>query len=252
VGLTLASLPEPTLTVERLIAGGFEHVGSWQLDSTGRLILIGSPTQNAGVYAFVIGGFAQYVGLASTNLAKRLYFYGRPGVSQSTNIRLNGLLIELLRAGDKVDIYTVSPPDLEWNGWPVSGAEGLESALIRDHVPVFNKKGVPAAAAVAAVKEAAHSYSKTQPTRPDGQPSDSDRIRSFVERKLFAPARADGQKFITVAAREVHDRLGLKNAFPTVCQALAGGKLQHDSRVRLVARDGPERSSTTAFRFELL
>jgi hypothetical protein len=240
------------LTVERLLAGGFEHVGSWQLDAAGRLILNGRPAATAGVYAFVVGGYAQYVGLASTNLAKRLYFYGRPGTTQITNIRLNGLLVALLKAGEAVDVYTVSPPDLEWNGWPVSGAEGLESALIRKHRPIFNKKGVPSETIMAVVRGSAKSRPKTLPSRPNGQPSEADRVRSFVEQKIFSPARQRGQQLVTVAARDVHDRLGLRNAFPTVCQSLAGAKLQQESCVRLIARDGPERSTTTIFRFELL
>lgn len=240
----------PSLTVERLIIGGFERAGSWILDPTGRLVLDGTVPSGPGVYAFVVASYAQYVGLASINLARRLYGYGRPGSGQLTNMRLNGLLTELLKSGESIDIYTASPPDLDWNGWTVSGAEGLEAAMIREHRPVFNKKGVPSATAVAVVKSVSKSARQLPAAERDGL-SDADRVRRFVDAKLFTMARQESRQFVAVAAREVHDRLGLKNAFPTVCQALSGNKLQEESNVRLIRREGPERSSTTVFHFEL-
>jgi hypothetical protein len=81
-----------------------------------------------------------YVGLASQSLAKRLYFYRNPGTSQSTNIRLNGLLVDRLAAGT-VSIYVATPPDFDWNGLMVRGAEGLESGLIAAFDLPWNKRG---------------------------------------------------------------------------------------------------------------
>lgn len=37
--------------------------------------------------------------------AQRLYMYGRPGVSQRTNIRLNGVLRDELANGEIIDVY---------------------------------------------------------------------------------------------------------------------------------------------------
>jgi hypothetical protein len=37
------------------------------------------------VYAFAKDGIVLYVGVATMGLAKRLYFYGKPGVTQRTS-----------------------------------------------------------------------------------------------------------------------------------------------------------------------
>jgi hypothetical protein len=96
-----------------------------------------------GVYAFCIDGVAQYVGVASKSLSRRLYLYAKPGPTQSTNIRLNELLLAKARDEVSIDVLVATPPDLEWHGWPISGAEGLEAALIRNfHLP-WNKRGSP-------------------------------------------------------------------------------------------------------------
>lgn len=69
-------------------------------------------------------------------LARRIYFYGKPGVTQRTSLRINATIVEELGAGAGIEIYTAVPPDLEWNGLPVSGVAGLEYGLIRRyHLP---------------------------------------------------------------------------------------------------------------------
>lgn len=95
-----------------------------------------------GVYAMAKNGVAQYVGLATMGLARRFKFYIRPGKTQRTSIRLNALLKEELQATEVVDIYTVSPPDLAWNGLPVSGMAGLELGLIEGYNLPWNIRGV--------------------------------------------------------------------------------------------------------------
>lgn len=133
------------LTAEVLRAGEFKRIGHWSLVKGAFLTLAGAAPAERGVYAFCRNGVVQYVGVASTSLAKRLYFYTRPGASQVTNLRLNKLLCEALSAGAEVDIYVALPVDLEWHGWTISGPEGLEAALIRKYHLPWNKRGVPAA-----------------------------------------------------------------------------------------------------------
>ena len=87
--------------------------------------------KGVGVYAFVKDGFALYVGVVTMGLAKRLYFYGKPGVSQRTSLRLNGIIKNELLTTPAIDIYIAEPPDLEWNGLPVHGSAGLELGLIK-------------------------------------------------------------------------------------------------------------------------
>jgi hypothetical protein len=105
------------------------------------LIFAGNAPKHPGVYIFVQAGSARHVGVASRSLAQRLYMYSRPGISQRTNIRLNAALRDELAVGSIVDVYVANPPDLEWNGWKVSGAEGLEAAIIRNFRLPWNRRG---------------------------------------------------------------------------------------------------------------
>jgi hypothetical protein len=131
----------PPLTLDALIEGQFCRIGQWQLDDTASLVLNGSAPNEPGVYAFVIDGIAHYVGVASTSLAKRLYFYCRPGGSQKTNIRLNAAICEAVTLGTTIDIYIATPPALQWSGWIISGPEGLEAGMIKTFALPWNQRG---------------------------------------------------------------------------------------------------------------
>ena len=74
-------------------------------------------------------------------LAKRLYFYGKPGPTQRTSIRLNSLIKDELAASFVIDVYTATPPDLEWNGLPVHGSAGIELGLIKKYALPWNMRG---------------------------------------------------------------------------------------------------------------
>jgi hypothetical protein len=70
----------------------------------------------------------------------RLYFYGKPGVSQRTSLRLNATLKDELANAGSIDVYVAVPPDLEWNGLPVHGAAGLELGLIKRYALAWNMR----------------------------------------------------------------------------------------------------------------
>ncbi|WP_459788915.1 DUF7662 domain-containing protein [Alteriqipengyuania sp. 357] len=74
-------------------------------------------------------------------MARRLYGYEKPGPSQKTNRRLNELLLASASAGNNVEVLIASPPNFDWNGWSISGAEGLEAGLIRDFNLPWNVRG---------------------------------------------------------------------------------------------------------------
>lgn len=119
------------LTVERLLAGGFEHAGDWMLSSG--VLMPSRPLPKArGVYAFAREGQVLYVGLATKGLARRLYAFGRPGPTQTTNQRLGAVLREQIASGAVIAIYVALPPPLDWNGLPVAGDAGLELGLIEN------------------------------------------------------------------------------------------------------------------------
>lgn len=130
-----------TLHGRDLLDGGFEKVGSWSLSSTGSLSCDHEAPDMPGVYAFVMQEIVQYVGVASKSLKRRLYFYLRPGSGQRTNVRLNTLICSVLPSCPLIDIYIATPSDLEWNGWPISGAEGLEAGLIKTYHLPWNVRG---------------------------------------------------------------------------------------------------------------
>lgn len=85
-------------------------LGQVCLDDRGHL-LFPSPGIQPGIYRFVItqaGAVRKYVGEA-VNLARRFRNYRRPGPSQYTSIRLNGLLVSALAAGAVIEVSVVLP-----------------------------------------------------------------------------------------------------------------------------------------------
>lgn len=130
---------KPVLTSAQLLAGGFEISG--KIDRTPAGLVMPALPKQAGVYAFVQDGVVQYVGVATRSLAQRLNGYARPGPTQTTNQRVNAMLLRLLEDGNAIDILFACPPDLEWNGFVISGSVGLEAGLIlRHHLP-WNIRG---------------------------------------------------------------------------------------------------------------
>jgi len=124
---------KPALSVDELLQGGFELSARWVLSAAGGLVADPPLPKAVGVYAFAKDGIALYVGVATMGLAKRLYFYAKPGPTQRTSQRLNGILKMELATAPCIDILTASPPDLDWNGLPVHGSAGLELGLIKNY-----------------------------------------------------------------------------------------------------------------------
>lgn len=139
--LASARSPKPPLTLSVLTDGGFLPAGRWMISVADELIVESPLPKEVGVYAFVKDDVAVYVGVATMGIAKRLYFYGRPGVTQRTSLRLNALIRnELLASGSSIEIYVAIPPDLEWNGLPVHGSAGLELGLIKKYALPWNMR----------------------------------------------------------------------------------------------------------------
>ncbi|MGO7529031.1 GIY-YIG nuclease family protein [Rhizobium leguminosarum] len=131
---------KPPLPLSVLTEGGFAPAGRWMFSPTEELIVDIPLPKWVGVYAFVKDGYALYVGVATMGISKRLYFYGRPGISQRTSKRLNGLIKGELLASGSIDIYVAIPPDLEWNGLPIHGSAGLELGLIKKYALPWNMR----------------------------------------------------------------------------------------------------------------
>ncbi len=137
-------MTERTLSAKHLLAAGFKEVGEWELNEARDLTHAIDLPRTPGVYAFAINGIVQYVGLASKSLHQRLGFYRKPGPSQRTNIRLNEVIRGHLGEGRTVQVLIGHPPDHEWNGLKISGAEGLEAGLISEFYLPWNVRGASA------------------------------------------------------------------------------------------------------------
>lgn len=80
----------------------------------------------------------------------------------------------------------------------------------------------------------------------------ADRIRTFVRANCIEPARAGGERFITIRTGDVHKAMGFKNKMPAVCSALKAGKFETLAGVRLVKAEGPLQGSNLYLTFRIL
>jgi len=86
---------------------------------------------------------------------------------------------------------------------------------------------------------------------PPGAAKDADRIRQYVLEHYIEPAREGGRDHVDVLVRDVNAALGLKEAWPNICQALAGRMFQDMAQLPEPERIGADQSSATVFRFKL-
>jgi len=86
---------------------------------------------------------------------------------------------------------------------------------------------------------------------PPGPAKDADRIRQYVLEHYIEPARDEGRDHVEVRVRDVNEALGLKNAWPNICQALGGRMFQDMAQIPEPERIGADQSSATVFRFNL-
>lgn len=127
----------------RITDAGFVEVGRWELRD-GRLAysLDKEKTSYNVLYAFVSGDEVLYVGKTTIALRDRMYQYQRPGPSQRTNIRVNSSLTEFLSQGGAVKIFAL--PDrgeMEYHGFHLNLAAGIEDSVINELQPQWNKAG---------------------------------------------------------------------------------------------------------------
>ena len=133
-------MPARNLSIVQLLDSGFVEIDCWSANDDYLIVPKNLPGQR-GVYAFAIDDQVRYVGLASRSIKQRLAHYARPGPSQTTNIRLNLMMRELIGAGLTVRVFLAYPEDSIWRGMRISGPEGLEAALIEDFDLPWNKRG---------------------------------------------------------------------------------------------------------------
>jgi hypothetical protein len=79
----------------------------------------------------------------------------------------------------------------------------------------------------------------------------ADRIRQYVLEHYIEPAREDCRESVDVLVRDVNDALQLNDAWPNICQALAGPIFQKMAELPAPEQFGAPQSSATVFRFHL-
>ena len=94
-------------------------------------------------------------------------------------------------------------------------------------------------------------YGRFLDGEPPGTAKDADRIRQYVLEHYIEPAREEGRKQAEVLVRDVNTALGLKEAWPNICQALAGRKFRELAKIPPPERIGADQSSATVFRLDL-
>lgn len=133
--------PEPTMSSYLLLSGGFKRVGEWRLSAAGGFELSDQAPKEPGVYAFTLNDEIVYVGLTLTGLHTRMGHYRRGNENMVTSKRVNGLILDALRAGAKVEVLAAMPRPAEWHSMPVNNAAGLEAGLISHLLPRWNIRG---------------------------------------------------------------------------------------------------------------
>jgi len=126
--------------MNRLIEIGFKYAGNWRLNGDQLdCDLKNHATSKNVLYAFVSNGDIRYIGKTTQQLKSRFSGYRNPGKTQSTNINNNANIRSLLVKEEPVDIFIL--PDnglLNYGGFPINLAAGLEDSLIQHILPPWN------------------------------------------------------------------------------------------------------------------
>ena len=94
-------------------------------------------------------------------------------------------------------------------------------------------------------------YGRFLAGEPPGSAKDADRIRQYVLAHYIEPNRDKGSRQADVLVRDLNTALNLNEAWPNICQALAGPKFQKMAQVPPPERVGADQSPATVFRFDL-
>lgn len=122
---------------------GFVLAGEWTLEDD----KIDFKLTNHGIatdilYAFESGNVLYYIGKTTKTLESRMKQYRKPGPTQSTNIRINGRIHDLLAHTNEVNIHVlINDKKCKHGEYIISLAAGLEDILIEELKPKLNFHG---------------------------------------------------------------------------------------------------------------
>lgn len=135
-------------TIDSLYAIGFRSAAKWIIsgDILGyefhhEMELQLRPIFEVGnaLYSFCADDEVLYIGKTTQSLRKRMMGYCKPGQSQATNLRCNEKIRRMLADGRHISILAFAPLNqLQYAGFEINLAAGLEDALIRQFDPPWN------------------------------------------------------------------------------------------------------------------
>ncbi len=130
--------------MNRLLNIGFVSVGNWTIkDNLIKYALTTHHTTTNVLYSFISNGDIKYIGKTKMQLLQRMYGYQNPGSSQTTNIRVNAAIKNLLDNGQPVDIFILTDNGLlRYGNFKINLAAGLEDTLIYEINPDWNLSGL--------------------------------------------------------------------------------------------------------------
>jgi hypothetical protein len=122
---------------------GFEDVGEWKLEGSTLSCEINRYANEYNIlYAFVSQDEIKYIGKSVRALKNRMYGYKFPGPTQRTNLKNNQNIIALLQKDIQVKIMVfIQKNTMEYGGFEVNLAAGLEDSLISQIKPEWNNSG---------------------------------------------------------------------------------------------------------------
>ena len=128
--------------MERLLNLGFVNQGEWLLNNGSLDYNIMQSMENCSLlYCFAVNDVPKYIGVTRKGLNNRMYQYKNPSVSQTTNTRINNYIRTILNES-RVQIFTlVDEGQLNYSGFSVNIAHGLEYNLITQYNPEWNSMG---------------------------------------------------------------------------------------------------------------
>lgn len=129
--------------MNRLLNIGFVSIGHWTLNYDAiKYSLTSHHTTTNVLYSFISNGDIKYIGKTKMQLSQRMYGYQNPGPSQTTNIRVNAAIKNLLDNDQPVDIFILTDNGLLIYGdFRINLAAGLEDTLIYEINPDWNLSG---------------------------------------------------------------------------------------------------------------
>ena len=143
-GAYLETVSEKMNPLALIKSVGFRRVGTWHGRDDGLDFAIDAEVRGKrwSLYAFVDGSEVLYLGKSTGPFASRLCGYRRPAKSQQTNVRVNPLILALVRAKKTIAIYHFESAGLlQFNGVTLNLAAALEDPLIAQICPKWNMNG---------------------------------------------------------------------------------------------------------------